>query len=172
MSGASEDRFISPGKGRLLQVRKDGERYFTFAKQMVFLDHFAATCNVTMAAAAAGVDMRTVYRLRRRDEAFREAWRIAQDQGYAALEAELVRRARAMLDEMDADEAAGRSLSGMDAKLAHALLQRHQQNLGRAPGDILPRRSDLAEATKRLEKVMARMHLLANEPGVPGDGAE
>ena len=36
-------------------------------------------------------------------------------------------------------------------------------------GDILPRRSDLAEATKRLEKVMARMRLL--EEGADEAGA-
>ena len=163
MSGMDRDGQISAGRGRQLQLRKDGARYFNFAKQMVFLDHFAATCNVTLAAEAAGVDMSTVYRLRRRDEAFRGAWRLAQEQGYAALEAELVRRARAMLDEMNADQAASASVSGMDAKLAHALLQRHQQSLNRTPGDILPRRSDLAEATKRLEKVMARMRLMEDE---------
>jgi 3-hydroxyisobutyrate dehydrogenase-like beta-hydroxyacid dehydrogenase len=155
---------ISAGKGRLLQVRRGGKgRQFSIKRQLIFLDHFAATCNVTMSAEAAGIDPTTAYRLRRRNEAFRQAWRLAQDQGYVALEADLVRRARDLLQDMGTSNEAEHARSGMDAKLAHALLQRHQHSLGREPGDTHPRRSDLAEATKRLEKAMARLRLLEEE---------
>ena len=57
-------------------------------------------------------------------------------------------------------------------ELAHALLQRHHNQAGRAPGDIPPQRSDLAEATKRLEKVMARMRLMDIEAASLDSGAK
>lgn len=155
---------ISAGKGRLLQARKPMGRAFSAAKQKAFLDCFASTCNVRMSAEAAGVDTTTVYRLRRRSKSFQDAWDAAQEQGYAALEADLVRRARELLDDIDVDDQAAQRMSGMDAKLAHTMLQRHRQGMGQAPGDILPKRSDLSEATKRLEKVMRRMKLLADAP--------
>ena len=158
------ERAISAGKGRRLQARTPSRRAFSAAKQKAFLDCFASTCNVRMSAEAAGVDTTTVYRLRRNNRSFQDAWDAAQEQGYAALEADLVRRARELLDGMEADDAAAQRMSGMDAKLAHALLQRHRQNMGQAPGDILPKRSDLSEATKRLEKVMRRMKLLTDLP--------
>jgi hypothetical protein len=155
---------ISAGKGRLLQARKPMGRAFSAAKQKAFLDCFASTCNVRMSAEAAGVDTTTVYRLRRKSKSFQDAWEAAQEQGYAALEADLVRRARELLDGIETDDDAAQRMSGMDAKLAHALLQRHRQSMGQAPGDILPKRSDLSEATKRLEKVMRRMKLLTDLP--------
>ncbi len=98
----------------------------------------------------------------------------AQEQGYAALEADLVRRARELLDGIETDDDATARMSGMDAKLAHAMLQRHRQSMGQAPGDVLPKRSDLSEATKRLE-VMRRMKLLTDVPlegKEPGQGTE
>nr|WP_294171132.1 hypothetical protein [uncultured Sphingomonas sp.] len=158
------EQAISAGKGRRLQARKPVGRAFTAAKQKTFLDSFASTCNVRMSAEAAGVDTTTVYRLRRRSQAFQHAWDAAQEQGYAALEADLVRRARELLDDIEVDDGATQRMSGMDAKLAHTMLQRHRQGMGQAPGDILPKRSDLSEATKRLEKVMRRMKLLADTP--------
>jgi hypothetical protein len=155
---------ITGGKGRRLQARKPVGRAFTAAKQKAFLDSFAATCNVRMSADAAGVTTTTVYKLRARSQAFQDAWEAAQEQGYAALEADLVRRAREMLDGIETDDNAAQKMNGMDAKLAHALLQRRRQSMGQAPGDIQPRRSDLSEATKRLEKVMRRMKLLSDLP--------
>jgi hypothetical protein len=59
----------------------------------VFLDHLAGCCNVTAAAAAAGVGVSTVYDARRRDPVFAQAWDEAIEAGYATLEALLIERA-------------------------------------------------------------------------------
>jgi hypothetical protein len=59
----------------------------------VFLDHLAACCNVTAAAAAAGVAVSTVYDARRRDPVFAQQWEEALETGYATLEALLIERA-------------------------------------------------------------------------------
>ena len=164
---------LSSCRGRP-QKRKGRENEFTDERKRAFLDEFAATCNVTMAAEKLGLELSTIYRHRQADAAFRVAWTAAQEQGYAALEADLVLRARDLLGERKLSEEAQSRLSGMDAKLAFAIMQNFQRNQGREPGDIVPRMSDVSEATKRLEKVMTRMKLLpspdADANGETGDG--
>ena len=122
---------------------------------------------MTASAKAAGVSLPTVYEHRSKDAAFRAAWIVAQENSYAALEADLVRRSRELLDSAVPQD--GSAIGGMDAKLAFALLQNFQKKSGREPGDMVPRKSDLAEATRRLEKVMARMKLL---PRPDNDGTD
>ena len=151
---------LSQCKGQRPQLRQVRENEFTDERKTEFLDEFAATCNVTESAKKVGVHLSTVYKHRRTDPAFRIGWAAAQEQGYAALEAELVRRSCVMLDGRELTEEAQERLSGMDAKLAFAVLQNFQKTMGREPGDIHPRRSDLAEATRRLEKVMSAMKLI------------
>ena len=56
-----------------------------------FLEHFAATLNVTAAAKLAGVGRSTVYRLRERDRTFAEAWREAEAEAIDKLEAQAYR---------------------------------------------------------------------------------
>jgi hypothetical protein len=57
------------------------------------LDALARTPSVTVAAQAAGVDRRTVYRHRDADPAFKEAWNDALDQTLDALEHAVYERA-------------------------------------------------------------------------------
>lgn len=59
-----------------------------------FLQVLTDTCNVMEAARAVGKSTALIYRWRQKDPAFREAWQKALDAGYAALEMELLRRAR------------------------------------------------------------------------------
>lgn len=158
-SERSDGLVISQCRG-MRQMRRERPNEFTDARKREFLDEFAATCNVTWAAENVGVELSTIYRHRQKDAAFRLAWAAAQEQGYAALEADLVLRARDLLGDRELSEEAQARLSGMDAKLAFALMQNFQKNRGREPGDIHPRKSDLGEATKRLEGVMRRMKLL------------
>ena len=150
------------------KTRKDG---FTDAKKKRFLTHFASTGNVTAAAEAAGISVHAVYEHRTKDLAFREAWGAAQENSYAALEAELVRRGRELLTASCPDHL--EELRGMDAKLAFSVLQNFQKKNGQQPGDIVPRKSDLAEATKRLEAAMRGFKLLP-PPTAPDaeDGAD
>lgn len=55
-----------------------------------FLDHLAATCNVTEAARTIGVCPASIYTLRRRDERFAAEWERALALGYQMLETQLV----------------------------------------------------------------------------------
>jgi hypothetical protein len=84
---------VTGGNRRKVQVRKAPRGSFGERERQVFLDHLAACCNVTAAAAAAGVGVSTVYDARRRDPAFAQAWDEAIEAGYATLEALLLERA-------------------------------------------------------------------------------
>jgi len=85
---------IRPGKNRLTQVARTGSRkLFDAARREVFLEWFAATCNVKLSAEKADVCYQTVFRHRMKDEGFAEAWDRALAQGYARLEARLLQAA-------------------------------------------------------------------------------
>ena len=107
---------ICGSNGRRLQLRAErGSKKaeprrngFTEAKRKKFLSHFAATCNAKGAARAAGVAHSTVYARRAKDEQFRAAWNEALEQGYAALEAELVRRSKQSLSIAPDEKAAAK----------------------------------------------------------------
>ncbi len=72
---------------------------FTPKKREKFLETLAATCNVSKSAQAVGVSTVTVYKTRRKDEAFAMEWEQAIEAGTATLEAEAMRRAFDGVDE-------------------------------------------------------------------------
>jgi hypothetical protein len=86
-------RRVTGGNRRRVQVRRAPRGSFGERERQVFLDHLAACCNVTAAAAAAGVGVSTVYDARRRDPVFARQWDEAIETGYATLEALLLQRA-------------------------------------------------------------------------------
>jgi hypothetical protein len=89
--GANPTLIIHPGNNRLAQVaRANRAKLFDEKRKAVFLEWFAATCNVYFSAEKAGIAYQTVYKHRRKDAAFAEAWDEALAQGYAALEAGLL----------------------------------------------------------------------------------
>jgi len=103
-----EDRITSNNR-RLLQRRKMRHLRFDERRKGVFLAHFARSCDLLAAAAAAGVCERTVYNHRRVDPVFAEVFQGALHEGYARLEAEAARqrlkaqaRLRAAMDEAEA----------------------------------------------------------------------
>ncbi|HEX8485407.1 hypothetical protein [Sphingomonas sp.] len=59
-------------------------------RKAAFLDHLAATCNVSASAAVVGVPATAIYPLRRRDADFAAAWGEALISGYEMLETQLV----------------------------------------------------------------------------------
>lgn len=79
-------------------------RGWTQQRRERFLDHLAATCNVTAAVEAVGLSITTVYALRRRDPAFAEQWRMALLAGYDRLEEMLLRKAIAALEGVEAGD--------------------------------------------------------------------
>lgn len=80
------------GKDGPQLIRSSGARW-TDAAEARFLDALAASCNVTLSAAATGFSKEAIYRRRRADPAFAARWQAALEQGYAALEMLLVQRA-------------------------------------------------------------------------------
>jgi hypothetical protein len=79
---------VTPNKNRIVQVRRTGGRkLFDKARKEVFLEWFAATCNVALSAGKAGVCDKTVYKHLLKDPAFEEAALRALRLGYFRLEA-------------------------------------------------------------------------------------
>lgn len=85
---------IVPTNGVALQRRKLGNATGK-TKQRRFLEHLAATCNVTASAKAAGASVHPFYSLRQRDPAFAAAWKEAMAAGYDRLEEALLAKALA-----------------------------------------------------------------------------
>lgn len=73
---------------RLLVRKRRRPVDFTPERRQLFLDHFAESCNMEAAAAAAGVTGRSVRKALAEDEAFSEAFDVALAVGYKALEAD------------------------------------------------------------------------------------
>lgn len=120
---------MRPAKNRLLQVNAKGRRkLFDRARKEVFLEWFAATCNVTLSAAKAGVRTQTVFRHLQTDEDFNEAFQNALQLGYLRLEARTLQEAHAPAYDVRCldDEAVEEHF---DPELALQLLRQHRQNL-------------------------------------------
>lgn len=107
-------------------VRTAGHRWSDEAEAK-FLDHLAATCNVTASAAATGFSGAALYQRRRRDPAFAERWQAALDQGYARIEELLVRRATETLEGHVADP--GTPIPEMNVRDAIMILGQHRNNV-------------------------------------------
>lgn len=130
------------------------------AMRAAFLDHLAATCNVTAAAAAAGVCKTSVYQIRRRDPAFAAKWEEALALGYQMIETRLlghVLSGRGRTDPM-AGEDEGRP--AIDFEAALRLLAQHRggqdkPHKGRQPAFAAPEETDAVLLT-RLRAIEAR----------------
>lgn len=144
-------------KQRIVQERKVRETCFTPDKQALFLAHFAATCNLTESANVAGVGRRVVYGARVRDEAFRHAFALAEENGIISLRAEMARRSMQLLMAVTPEEKALAALPGLDCNTILHLLKYHEKGVGKGPGDRQPQRADLKEAAARLAKLLERM---------------
>lgn len=83
---------IAPCNRRLLQRRRRRHVRFDENARATFLAHFASDCDTNAAAAAAGVSVATIHYRRRKDPDFAAAYAEALAEGYAHLEAELLRR--------------------------------------------------------------------------------
>lgn len=82
---------IQPNKHRPVQMALTGGRkLFDAARRRVFLEWFAATCNVKFAADQAGINYKTAFRHRMQDAAFAAAWDVALEQGFARLRAKML----------------------------------------------------------------------------------
>jgi hypothetical protein len=123
-------------------------------RKAAFLDHLAATCNVSQAAEAAGVMGGSCYGLRRRDPAFAAAWAEALQLGYEMLETQLVGHALAG-DATSAMTNGDVERTGpINVDLALKLLGTHRGAMMGKPfrGGAQPKRITAAEATAAVLK--------------------
>lgn len=79
--------------GKNSQLRKANGKNWSNVKVAEFLSALAETCNVTRAAAEAGVSVSAAYRRRKADAGFRSAWLEAIGSAYQRLELVLLERA-------------------------------------------------------------------------------
>ncbi|WP_374942557.1 hypothetical protein [Sphingomonas sp.] len=136
-----------------------------------FLDCLAATCHVSRAAEAIGVELTTVYGLLRRDRGFASAWSEALALGYEMLETQVVGHAlsgggRRTITDGDV----GRT-GGIDIDLALTLLTTHRNAMlgkpfksGRKPL-VATREETNASILKKLRVVEAGMRRAAERAG-------
>ena len=141
--------------------RKRGKAFGAKARKL-FLEHVAATCNVTASAAAAGVTPQCVYQARMRDEGFRAGWVTAIEQGYARLEARALAEAcPAAVSAIDGDLIVDEG--PIDRELTWFLLREHKKaiaGIARAPAPVLasaPWAAVEAYFIKRLKAMKVRI---------------
>lgn len=116
---------------RVQKVRPKRKR-FTRAAGERFLGRLAMSCNVALAARECGLSPSTLYDRRKRDAEFRAGWEEAIRQGYARLEAELLKSAIASVsgeprDYAVAPEGPEPVVAPMDPQAAMQLLRLHRQ---------------------------------------------
>jgi hypothetical protein len=119
-----------------------------------FLEHFAATLNVTESAKVAGVGRSTIYRLRDRDQAFREAWLEAEAEAIDKLEAAAYRYATEGAEERTYD-ADGNLLS-----------RRVREDPASAARLLAAHRPDTYEPKRRVELAARVEHEVVGPPEV------
>jgi hypothetical protein len=122
------------GKDGPQRVRSNGARW-TDEAEATFLDHLAASANVTAAAEATGFSREAIYKRRRHDSAFAERWQAALAQGYARIEMALVQRAADALEGLAPDPDS--PIPQMTVQDAVTILKLHGASVngtGRAPG--------------------------------------
>jgi hypothetical protein len=150
---------VSGGNRRRVQVIREGARKrFDAKRQAVFLEWFAATCNVALSAEKAGVSPQTVFKRRMRDPAFAADWQEAIAQGYARLEAELLRAATASAGAAPAEDVAIDALPTVAPAVQLGLLKEH--NARKERPDSPATRARRAQAVGDLDEAQLRAALV------------
>lgn len=146
--------------GRARETKRSRAR-----QREAFLSHFAANCNVTAAAAAAGVTPNTLYRWRRDEPDFAEAWAEALAMGYQMLEARLVAHALAGTpgEELDGVEDIAAAPIHVELALKLMSVQRHSAMKGfpGRPRKQVPREEMLKVLLARLDLIERRKRAAA-----------
>lgn len=149
------EELVLVGGGKA-QRRKASKRDWTKAKQEEFLSVLADTCNVTRAAAEAGVSVSAAYRRRKLDAGFRGAWMEAVGVAYQRLEMVLLERAfvgtEKLVRRKDGSE---ERMVEYPNQLALTLLKMHRDTAVEATTEIEP--DDVEEVR---ERVLAKLERL------------
>ncbi len=137
---------IVPNKHRRLQVAPTRRKLFGKAAKAEFLEWFAATCNISLAARKVGFHYRTVIRHWREDAAFGEQCVAALRLGYPRLEALALEGAIEALSpkpkrRVKGDRPAPPETLAMTGTEALQLLREHKRSLAAAaPGSAVGRK--------------------------------
>lgn len=91
-------RAARPAKnGKTLIARTGGHRW-SAAAEAIFLEHLAATANVSASAEASGFSTPAIYKRRMKEAGFAARWQVALEQGVARIEMALVHSAAASME--------------------------------------------------------------------------
>lgn len=137
------------GKDGPQLIASTGARW-TDAAESLFLDQLASSCNVTLSAAASGFSKEALYRRRRSDPDFAQAWQAALEQGYVRLEMMLIEGATATRAERH--DRADLPFPDMTVREAIVILQLHRASVR---GDGMTRGAGWRARPRRLEEVRA-----------------
>jgi hypothetical protein len=150
---AGELVLVSGGK---TQMRKASERNWSKAKEREFLSVLAETCNVTLAAAEAGVSVSGAYRRRKMDAVFRGAWLEAIGTAYQRLEMVLLERAFAGTEKLiRRKDGSEERMVEYPNQLALTLLKMHRDTAVEATTEVAP--DDVEEIRERLLEKLERL---------------
>lgn len=157
---------ILVGKDGPQLIRSTGKRW-SDAAEACFLDHLAASCNVTASAQAAGFSPAALYKRRRNDPAFSQRWQGALDQGYVRIEALLLRRAEEALEGVAPDPSL--AIPAMTVKDALAILGHHRRSVEQGPRSrrqwARPRSLD-----ELRDSILTKLEAVAPAPGSDANG--
>jgi hypothetical protein len=148
---------------KIIRRNSNGELYagtlrhnaWSMKSRAAFLDHLAATCNVTEAARSVGVFPATPHRVRRRDPEFAEQWRVALETGYMTVETMLVERAMRVLA-LPIGETQAPDAHEMSVEQAIRLIDHHKRGVsgGKRGAGAPPKRATEEETYKAIVKKM------------------
>lgn len=133
-----------------LSQEDTGRRPRGAAKIDRFLEALAETSNVTAAAETAGVQLGSIYRMRRDDPEFARRWYAALAEGYDNLEMELLGRLRS-----GESEGSGAAKAKFDTATALRCLSAHRESVAREKG-----RRTLADEVATIASINAKIDSL------------
>jgi hypothetical protein len=144
--------------GEKPQVRRPRAHEWTKAKEQLFLDTLAQTCNVTLAIEAAGMSLAGAYAKRKRDAAFRASWKEAVGIAYSRLELVLLDRAFNGTEKLtvrrDGSEERMREYPN---QIALQLLRMHKETAAEAAPENEPSQDEIEEVRQRLFDKLQRL---------------
>ena len=142
--------------GKRPQLRETNGKKWPKATVAEFLSVLAETCNVTRAAAEAGVSVSAAYRRRKADPGFRSAWMEAIGAAYQRLELVLLERAfigtEKIVRRKDGSE---ERMVEYPNQLALTLLKMHRDTAVEANTEFAP--SDVEEIRERVIQKLQRL---------------
>ena len=150
------------------KMRRPSRRDWTEAKQRNFLTALAETCNVSRAAAEAGVSVSSAYRRRKTNAAFRAGWLEAIGTAYQRLELVLLDRAfngtEKLVRRRDGSE---ERMQEYPNQLGLTLLRMHRDCAIEAAPESEPENID--EIRERLFNKLERLRIREERAREPGE---